>query len=279
MGRISDIFAAARRERRGLVLPFLTAGDPDLATTMRLLAAVYRVGAPIVELGIPFSDPIADGPVIAESMHQALLRGVTPNRIFDAVRGMRTGKDPAMEGAANGLGIMAMVSVSIVQRMGTERFVDAVGDAQLDGVIVPDIDIDLAPKLAEACDRRDLACSLLIAPTSKPERIRVIVESCRGFVYLLARAGVTGTSQDASAPALPELRRQVDAIRQISATIPIAAGFGIATPEHVRATLQQVDGAIVGSAIVRCIGAAVAQKSDPVLAVEQLVGALVAASR
>jgi len=268
MGRIADIFAAARRERRGLVLPFLTGGWPDLALMPALLAAMYRAGAPVVELGIPFSDPIADGPVIAASMHDALTAGVTPQAIFDSVRRMR-----ATDSATASLGLVAMVSVSIVHRIGVKAFVDAITGAGLDGIIVPDVDLEVAPALADACDRRDCSCSFLVAPTSTPARVETIVRHCRGFVYLLARAGVTG-----AASGMPDLERQVRVIRSVSASIPIAAGFGIATPEHVRATVGQVDGAIVGSAIVRCITEARAGNEDPVGAVERFVGQLVAAT-
>ncbi|MDZ4753099.1 MAG: tryptophan synthase subunit alpha [Phycisphaerae bacterium] len=274
MGRIADIFAAARQERRGLVLPFLTGGWPDLAMMPALVAAMHRAGAPIVELGIPFSDPIADGPVIAASMHDALTDGVTPQAIFESVRRMR-----ATDSATASLGVVAMVSVSIVHRIGITPLVDAITDAGLDGIIVPDVDIEVAPALAAACDRRDCSCSFLVAPTSTPARVEAIVRHCRGFVYLLARAGVTGATRDGDTGGVPELERQVRVIRSVSASIPIAAGFGIATPEHVRATVGQVDGAIVGSAIVRCIAEARAGNEDPVRAVERLVGQLVAATR
>lgn len=253
-------------------MPFITGGDPSVSGTIELVAAMERAGAGAVEIGIPFSDPIADGPVIAASMHDVLVRGVTPRAIFDALREMRTSG-----GNRHGcsVGAVAMVSVSIVHRMGTDRFVGEISSAGLDGIIVPDIDIALASSLSRRCDDLGLSCSFLVAPTSSGERVREIVGLCRGFVYLLARAGVTGESGGGA----PDLRRQADLIRAVAPSIPIAAGFGISTPEHVRATVAQVDGAIVGSALVRRLSDAVRRGSDPVAEAEQFVRTLVDAAR
>lgn len=269
MGLIDDIFAKARTERRGLVLPFLTAGDPDLAATARLLGAFERAGVEIAEIGIPFSDPIADGPVIAESMHEALKRGVTPRGVFDAVRSLRA------SGAAGAkVALVAMVSVSIVHRLGGAAFVREAAKAGFAGVIVPDIDLATAPSITAACDECGIACAYLVAPTTSPERLRTIVGLCRGFVYLLARAGITGESSG-----LPEIEAQVKAIRAVHGELPIAAGFGIATPEQVGAALRHADGAIVGSALVRRIASEVAAGRDPCAAIETTVRELVSAGR
>lgn len=363
MGRIDDIFAAARRERRGLIMPFITAGDPSLEVTLRLVAALERAGAAAVEIGFPFSDPIADGPVIAGSMHEALLRGTTPEAIFSAFGGAFGGAFGAVPGAdaprsrvldgansatASGrdgtrrMARLAMVSVSIVERMGTASFVAAAAAAGFDGLIVPDADLLASDRLSEACGDADIACAFLVAPTSTPARIAEIVRRCRGFVYLLARAGVTGdavaanpaaeptiapraiaaasrdpgpdahtvgraggerttgarstdrgTASDAPASARPNasprdvaqataasaLARQVAAIRAANPSLPIAAGFGIATPADVAATLAHVDAAIVGTALVRRIRAAVASGADPVEEAERFVAALEDAAR
>jgi tryptophan synthase alpha chain len=198
---------------------------------------------------------------------------------------------------------LAMVSVSIVERMGTRSFVAAAADAGFDGLIVPDADLLASDLLSEACAEADIACAFLVAPTSTPERVAAIVHRCRGFVYLLARAGVTGDAvgvgaserrtsdrQEARAPRsggaangrptnAPALARQVAAIRAVNPTLPIAAGFGIATPEHVAATVAHVDAAIVGTALVRRIRDAVASGADPVAEAEGFVAALVAAAQ
>lgn len=265
MNTIREIFESARRDGRGLVLPFFTAGDPDLATTARLLDAAGAVGVEIAEVGIPFSDPIADGPIIAESMHEALVRGVTPSATFETLAARRDPVRPAT---------VAMVSMSIVHRMGVDVFVAAAANARLAGLIVPDIDLTVAADLTARCDAANLACAYLVAPTTTGERLRRVVSHCRGFVYLLARAGVTGESSG-----LPEIAGQVAAIRAIDPSIPIAAGFGIATPDQVQVALVHADGAIVGSAIVRRIGAERAAQRDPVPAVRDMLASLVAAAK
>jgi tryptophan synthase alpha chain len=325
MGRISATFEAARHEGRGVVMPFITGGDPSIPSTLALIDALARAGAGAVEIGIPFSDPIADGPVIAASMYEALQRGVTPQAIFDALRQRRD--ERFAKAAANAAGArvdapdvpaVAMVSMSIVHRIGVDRFIDELASVGVDGIIVPDADLGSAGGISKRCERHDLACAFLVAPTSKPDRVRAIVELCRGFVYLLARAGITGETQvggavagsaatpvrasasvsvsgsasgaasgvasgAASAPAseagaAPAIRRQIDAIRSVNPTIPIAAGFGIATPDHVRAILSEADGAIVGSALVRRIQDAVRSGSDPIAEAEAFVRTLVAAA-
>ncbi len=290
MGRINETFEAARQTGRGVVMPFITGGDPSIPVTLQLWDALARAGAGAIEIGVPFSDPIADGPVIAASMHDALQRGVTPNAIFDAIRVRRVPGRPH----AGPIPAVAMVSISIVHRIGVDRFIDELAGVGLDGIIVPDADLASAGGIAARCDRHDLACAFLVAPTSKPARVRAIVELCRGFVYLLARAGVTGDTQVGHAPSgspsgspsgpptgLPtgsSLARQVEAIRSVNPRIPIAAGFGIATPEHVRATLAEVDGAIVGSALVRRIQEAIRGGRDPVSEAEAFVRSLVEAA-
>jgi tryptophan synthase alpha chain len=277
MNRIDALFARARSEQRGLVMPFLTAGYPSLGTLPNLLAALERAGAAAVEIGIPFSDPIADGPVIAASMHEALQAGVTPRKVFSALQANST---------SGSLGMIAMVSASIVHRLGVDRFVGEVAEAGMHGLIVPDADLDSAADLSGQCERRQLSCSFLVAPTSGPQRVRTIVGLCRGFVYLLARAGVTGEtnrsgsgSDDKAGGREPhtDIARQVDRIRAANATIPIAAGFGIAQPEQVQSILRHVDGAIVGSALVRRIGEATKAGRDPAVEAEQYIRSLVEA--
>jgi tryptophan synthase alpha chain len=277
MTRIADMFSQARSEGRGLVLPFITAGQPSLDRLGALLEALERAGAAGIELGIPFSDPIADGPVIAASMHEALGRGVTPASVFatlqsDGCRRVATGRKAAW---------IAMVSASIVERIGVAEFVRQAANAGIDGLIVPDADLDRAEVLTSECERHDLSCTFLVAPSSTPERVRRVVELCRGFVYLLARAGVTGDQaiSGGSATEPGGLERQVERIRSVNPRLPIAAGFGIATAAHVRDVLKHVDGAIVGTALVRRMTEAVRAGHDPIVDAERFVGELVAATR
>jgi tryptophan synthase alpha chain len=255
--RVTEAFAR-RRGRGGALLPFVTAGYPTLAATEAALPRMARAGADVIEIGIPFSDPIADGPVIAESMHRALSSGVTPQAVFGAVSRVRAEADAAL---------VAMVSVSIVDRMGRDRFLDECSECGFDGIIVPDLDLDEAEALGERCAARGLAFALLVAPTSPPERAARIASLCRGFVYALARVGLTGQRS-----ALPtELPERVALLRR-STALPIAVGFGISDAAQVRAVLAHADGAIVGSALVQRMGEA----RDPVSAAENFVRDLAA---
>lgn len=234
MGRIADAFAA--RRGRGMLLPFVVGGHPSLDVTRAVLPKLAAAGAGVIEVGIPFSDPIADGPVIAAAMHEALESGVTPAAILDLVRDVRGEVDA---------GLVAMVSVSIVDRLGGPDFIARTAEAGFDGFIVPDCDATSAPPLRDACRAHDLAFAMLIAPTTSDARIAELCGLSEGFVYLLARAGITGESG-----AAPEIAARIDAVRART-DLPIACGFGISTPDHVRTVLESADGAIVGSALVR----------------------------
>jgi tryptophan synthase alpha chain len=255
MSRIDGIFASAREEGRTLLMPFVTAGYPSLEMTEAALPVIEAAGASIVEIGFPFSDPIADGPTIAASMHDALERGVTPTDVFAMVRRVR---------AKTQLGLVGMVSESIVDRIGQEAFVAEAADAGLDGLIVPDADVDSAGRLHDLADDHGLSFTLLVAPSTTPERRRTIVDRCSGFVYLLARAGVTGEQE-----AAPEVAPGVAALRELT-DLPIAVGFGVSKPEHVRAVTEAADAAIVGSALVRRMGEA----DDPADAAGRFVKSL-----
>jgi len=227
-------------------MPFITGGYPSLDVTTAAIETIAHAGASIIEVGIPFSDPIADGPVIAASMHDALQNGADPQSVFNAVRAAR---------AKTSVGLVAMVSVSIVTRIGAKNFISQAAESGFDGLIVPDLDLSQARELSNLCETRDIALALLVAPTTSPARMAQITESCRGFIYLLARAGLTGEQESS-----PEISGSVNAIRSVS-KLPIAAGFGISTPEHVAAVTKYADAAIVGSALVRRMG-----KGDPVSA-------------
>lgn len=239
MSRIDAIFARHRDEGSTALMPFIVGGHPTLAATETLLPALEAAGASVVEIGIPFSDPIADGPVIAAAMHDALEAGATPGAIFDLVRRVR----PAV-----GLGLVAMVSCSIVAREDPALFVARAAEAGIDGLIVPDVDLEDARRLRALCDAHDLAFAMLVAPTTRAERLDALLGICSGFVYLLARVGLTG-ERDAA----PDVAEGVARIRERS-DLPIAVGFGISRPEHVAAVTAACDAAIVGSALVRRMG-------------------------
>ena len=253
MARIDSIFTDLRARKRTALMPFVTAGYPSLDSTRRVLPAVERAGASVIEIGIPFSDPIADGPVIASSMHEALTQGVTPRDVFDVVREVR----PHVK-----LGLVAMVSDSIITRMGPEQFICDAANAGFDGLIVPDIDLEAARPLAGLARIHNLSFTLLIAPTTTPQRLKSIIELCTGFVYLLARVGITGETQSLDIEAL---RRRVAQIRSHT-SLPIAVGFGISQADHIKAVAQVADAAIVGSALVRRMAG-----NDPVKSAESFV--------
>jgi tryptophan synthase alpha chain len=238
--RIDDVFRAARDERRAVLMPFLTGGYPTPDVTRHAVAALREAGAEIVEIGFPFSDPIADGPVIASSMHEALERGITPDDVFGLTRAL-TREVPADSLPA----LVAMVSISLVHAASAEHFCRQASEAGFSGLIIPDADLEDADELRAACDRWNLRLSLLIAPTTSDDRIRRIIERTTGFVYLLARAGITGESDGA-----PDVRERIGRLRALT-DLPIAVGFGISNPSHVASVTAQADAAIVGSAVVR----------------------------
>ncbi len=243
MNRIDGIFAELRRDGRKALMPFVTAGDPSVEATAAVLRAADGAGASICEVGIPFSDPIADGPVIQESMTLALRKGTRVSQIFAAVRGLR-------DTGVTALGLVAMVSYTIVHRLGPRTFVADAKAAGFDGFIFPDLPLEECDSVRGAVAEAGLMMSLLIAPTTPVERAKRIAQASSGFVYLMSRAGITG--EQAELPA--DLPRRIEAIRSVT-ELPIAVGFGISTAEQVRQVVSVADAAIVGSALVRRLAA------------------------
>lgn len=262
--RIPAIFAELRARNRKALMPFICGGYPSPGDTARVLPALARAGASIVEIGFPFSDPVADGPVIAAAMHDALQRGATPGKVLDDVRTFRATAD------GSSLGLVAMISISLVHRLGPATFIAAAKAAGLDGFIFPDVPVEESADLIARAQDAGLTSSLLIAPTTPPERAERIAKACTGFVYLLARAGITGEGA-----AVPDIAPRVKVLRTIT-DLPIACGFGISTPEHVRQVVHEggADAAIVGSALVRRIADAHAKGEDPAVAAEACVRGL-----
>ncbi len=233
-------------------MPFVCGGYPTPGMLPSVLTGLEAAGASIVEIGFPFSDPIADGPVIASAMHDALRQGVTARSIFDEVASIR---------GALQMGLVGMVSVSIVHRCGGPRgFVHAAAQAGFDGLIVPDAPLSEARALVEAAAHERLTLSLLIAPTTTIERAEAIVAASSGFVYLLARSGITG---DTGPGGRIDVGQRVARLRQMT-PLPIACGFGISTPADVREVVRHADAAIVGTGLVKRMRAAVESGADPV---------------
>ncbi len=234
---IAQVFTRARSEGRTAFMPFVTAGDPDVATTVRLVQRLGSENVDLIEIGFPYSDPIADGPVIQASYTRALNAGVTIDKILDAFRALdKSGLPP----------LIPMVSYAIIMRRGVERFLDDAVAAGFAGLIIPDLPGDEAGEMFEAVRRHGLDLIQLVAPGTSPERVRKVVAACSGFVYCLGVAGITGERQNVAESLLAQLkwlRRETD--------LPLAVGFGVSRPEHVATLRTSADGVIVGSAIVR----------------------------
>ncbi len=238
--RLVRVFAELRSAGRHTLMPFITAGYPDLETTEALLADFERRGVRICEIGIPFSDPIADGPVIQASFTDALEAGVTVGKIFQMIRRYRQ--------AGGKLALTAMGSYSIIYRHGVATYVAEATAAGFDGLIIPDLPFEEAGAIEPLAAKAGLANVLLIAPTTPPARRLEIAARSQAFIYYISVAGVTG--QRDSLP--PETIDGVTELRSHTDT-PICVGFGISKPETVESICRVADGAIVGSAIVRRI--------------------------
>ena len=234
MNNITQAFARGKA-----FIPFVTCGDPDLDTTARVVHAMARAGADLIELGIPFSDPTAEGPVIQAANARALAAGATTGRIFSLVRRLRR------EGVA--VPLVFMTYANVVFSYGIERFAADCAAAGVDGLILPDVPYEEREEFAPACRRHGVALIPLVAPTSRA-RIARIARAASGFVYVVSSLGVTGVRQQITTDIgamVRDIRAQTD--------LPCAVGFGISTPAQAAAMAALADGAIVGSAIVDLI--------------------------
>jgi tryptophan synthase alpha chain len=236
--RLAAAFAAARG-RTGLV-PFLTVGFPSLVASLELMGRFERAGVRAIELGIPFSDPIADGAEIQRASEWALRQGVGVSETLELARAFRHG--------GGSTPLIVMTYANPVVRFGAERFAREAAAAGVDGVLISDLPPDESSELWAAMDAAGLDTITLVAPTTSPERLEVILGRCRGFVYVLSRTGVTGRSAG-EAGALPERL----AILRAHTSLPVAVGFGISSPADARALRGQVDAVVVGAAVMRAI--------------------------
>ena len=219
-------------------VPFITCGDPDLDTTARCVVEMQKAGASLIELGIPFSDPTAEGPVIMEASLRALENGCTTDKVFDMVKRLRTELNVTVP-------MVFMTYANVVFSYGIERFCKKASEVGIDGIILPDVPYEEKDEFLPACRERDIALISLIAPTSE-QRIAMIASEAEGFIYLVSSLGVTGTRSEITT----DLSAVTRAIRD-NAHVPFAIGFGISTPAQARAMADLSDGAIVGSAIVK----------------------------
>jgi tryptophan synthase alpha chain len=265
MNRIEACFERARAEGRAAFIPFFTAGDPSLDSTRRLIVDSERAGADLIELGFPFSDPVADGPVIQASYTRVLERGQRTREVLDLVSSVRSESE---------IPIVAMASYSLVFRQGPAAFVEAAVAAGLDGATVPDLPIEEAEVLHEAAAERDFRLICFATPLTTPERRRRIAERARGFIYYISVAGITGARTDLP-PDLTENLRELKALTDV----PVAVGFGVSGREQAAAVAREADGVIVGSAIVRRIAEAAASGADAAEAVMPFIRELAEATR
>ena len=240
MSRIADAFAAARRARRAAFIPYVTAGDPSLERTVGLARALRRAGADILELGVPFSDPIADGPTNQLAAERALAAGATLAGVLEAAAHIRSEED---------LPLILFSYANPVVHYGVDRFAEDAASAGVDGILFTDVPVEELGRFESDLERTGLDAILLVTPTSTKERIKAASRRGGGFIYLVSTTGVTGARSVLD----PELASNIRTARRIS-KLPVAVGFGISTPAQVSEVAALADGVVVGSAIVDRIG-------------------------
>lgn len=266
MSRIAERFASLRVRHEGALVVFVTAGDPTPSLSEKVVLTIAEAGADVIEIGIPFSDPLADGPTIQASTFRALQQGMTPIRTLEMVARVRQQSD---------VPLVVMTYFNPVWQMGVERFAREASEAGVDGVIMTDMPPDEAGEWHPVAHRYGLDTIFLVAPTSTAERMKRVAQMSSGFVYCVSRTGVTGAREH-----LPEeVPQMLQAMRHIT-DLPLCVGFGIARPEHVRAVCHLADGAVVGSAVVSLIEREVkAGEQAALAAVHQFVRELKEATR
>jgi tryptophan synthase alpha chain len=234
---LEAIFERARHDSRVAFIPYVMAGDPNVETTARILHTLAEARADAIELGIPYGDPLADGPTIAAAGARALAAGTGIGSVFALIRGFRSAHD---------VPIVLFSYFNPVYQYGLERFARDAAAAGASGAIVPDIALEEGEELSQTLARHGLDMPLLVAPSTPIERAERIARQATGFVYVVSRLGVTGANER---PDFSRLREQISAIRQVSSK-PLAVGFGVGNSDHVRSVASFADGIIVGSALI-----------------------------
>ncbi len=236
---ITQIFKKAQRQGRRVLIPFITAGDPDLETTKRLIFTIAQNGGDILELGVPFSDPLADGPTIQAASQRALKNGLTLKEILDLVKDIR---------AEINMPIVLMGYYNPFFQYGLERLAQDAAKAGVNGFIIPDLPIEEAEEWLKHSRKHKLDTIFLVAPTTPLSRAKKITQKSSGFIYYVSVTGVTGARKELPKDLIANLKQ----LKQITRK-PIGVGFGISSPEHVQRLVPYADGIVVGSAIVRII--------------------------
>ena len=235
--RIAAAFQRAAEQKRAALIPYIAAGNPLPTTTVPLMHALVKAGADVIELGIPFSDPLADGPTIQDASQRALIAGMTPPKVFDIVREARQRTQTP---------IVLMGSWNPALQYGMARFAQDAAEAGADGTIMTDLTPEEAGVWKSVSDAVNLDTIFLLAPTSTPSRMALVGRMASGFIYCVSRTGITGAQNDVPSD-LPPL---IEAIRPWANETPICVGFGIHTPAHVTTITRYTDGAVVGSSLV-----------------------------
>ena len=255
---IHDAFVRARAEGRPALMPYWTLGYPDTETSLQIIEAIARAGADLIELGVPFSDPLADGPVIQRASQMALERGMTVRKGIELTRRLR------QRGIT--VPLLAMGYLNPLIAFGEQQYVAAWRDAGADGFIVPDLPPEESDALSGLCAADDMALVQFTAPTSTEARIALAAARATGFIYVVAVTGVTGAREQLAAG----LREYVERVKARASSKPVVVGFGISKPEHVREVGRFADGVISASALIRAAGDA----PDPAQAAYEFVRAL-----
>jgi len=246
------------RNRPALVA-YLTCGDPDLRTTREVALSAISAGAEVIELGVPFSDPVADGPVIQRASERALRKGVSLKDVLSLAKEIRRESDA---------GLIVFTYLNPIMRMGLDKFAQAAADAGIDGALITDLPVEEANEYLGKMRKRSLATIFLAAPTSTDARLKAIAQASTGFVYAVSRTGVTGARKELAEDAQTLVQR----LRKVT-KLPIAVGFGISTPDQFASVGKYADAAVIGSAIVQTIERSPGKEAQAVAEfIERVVG-------
>jgi len=237
--RITKCFEQLKKNQEKALIPFIMGGDPDTETTEKLILAMEEAGAQMIEIGIPFSDPVAEGVVIQDAAARALAAGCTVDRLFELVERLRK---------KTNMPLLFMTYANPIYAYGKERFMKTCKAVGIDGIIVPDVPFEEKEEFEGVCNKNGIALISLIAPTSG-ERVEKIASQAQGFLYCVSSLGVTGVRKEITT----NVEELIDQVRKVS-SVPCAIGFGVSTPQQARELASVADGVIVGSAIVKLIG-------------------------
>jgi len=239
MNRIDQTFLRLKVSGRKGIIAYLTAGDPDLKVTGTLALEMASKGIDMIELGVPFSDPVADGPVIQAASERALKKGVTLEKVLALAAGLRP---------RTGIPILLMSYYNPILQYGLEKFVSSAAQCGLDGVIVPDLPLEESGMLKKALGEKDIHFIYFLSPASSPERIAATVKQAGGFIYCVSVTGITGVREE-----IPKSALQLLAQVRSSTRLPLALGFGISSPDQIKMTGENCDAVIIGSAIMKIV--------------------------